>query len=96
VSRLTAFDHGYRVPRLDPMCLVESTERQAVFTIEFVVVRDPGVVERVTSNASHLATVEQTAKGLLEGVRQRYPNRPPDGFQIIDEGGVIVLRSWER
>lgn len=70
-----------------------------MFTIEFVTVRGrdyPGIVERTKSTAHNLSVAEQTARGLLNGVRHRFPDNPPDGFQIVAEDGMVMLRSWER
>ena len=69
-----------------------------LFTIEFVIVRDGdrlGVVERMTAGADRLADAEHTARSLVERVRRNRPETPPDGFQILDKDGRIVLRSWE-
>lgn len=68
-----------------------------MFGIEFVIVRGrptPGVVERMTSDAVRLADADATAKSLLERVRANRPETPPDGYQIRDNDGAILLRSW--
>jgi hypothetical protein len=46
----------------------------------------------MTSAADRLVYAEQTAKGLLADVSRRYPSTPPNGFQIVGEDGVVVLR----
>jgi hypothetical protein len=71
-----------------------------MFTIEFEVVvlgqAHPGaVIEGVWSAATSLAMAEQTARGLLNKVRTGRRNTLPDGYQIIDDVGVTVLRSWD-
>ena len=67
-------------------------------TIEFVVIGagQPRVVERVAPAGDRLVYAEQTARGLLDEVRQRRPNDRPDGFQIIGEDGAVAFRSWDR
>lgn len=74
-------------------------KRHAMFTIEFVIVQGrehPRVVERIVSQARHLSDVNITARSQLEMVRQKHSETPPDGYQILDSQGDIVLRSWER
>jgi hypothetical protein len=69
-----------------------------VFTIEYVIVQGrliPDVVEKITSGAMNLAGASAAAKSLLNGVRQRQPETPPDGYQIRDNDGLVILRSWE-
>jgi hypothetical protein len=70
-----------------------------MFTIEFVIIQGrehPRVVERIISRARHLSDVNITARSQFEGVRQKHAKTPPDGYQILDSHGDIVLRSWER
>ena len=69
-----------------------------MFTIEFVIVRlgVPSVVERMTSGLAQVSDVERSARALLKGVRARHPDRLPDAYQILDDGGRVIVRSWER
>jgi hypothetical protein len=69
-----------------------------MLTIEFVVVRNGhrSIVERVPAAADRLVYAQQAARDLLGQVRRRHPDNPPDGFQIVGEDGMIVLRSWEK
>jgi len=68
-----------------------------MFTIEYVVARgkmQPVVVERMASAAERLVVALNTAKSLFAKVHaERSP--PPDGYQILDHAGTVVLRSWE-
>jgi hypothetical protein len=71
---------------------------EPILTIEFVVLRNgkPSLVERIAVAGDRLGYAEQTAKGMLDEVRLRHPKRPPDGFQVIDGDGAVVLSSWEQ
>jgi hypothetical protein len=67
-----------------------------MFTIELVVVqgRDgPGVVDRMACPTDRIADAESTARAILPHARKRLPETPPDGYQIDNEG-IVVLRSW--
>jgi hypothetical protein len=71
-----------------------------MFTIEFVVVthgrfHPSAVIEGTWSATTSLAVAEQAARGLLDKVRSERRNTLPDGYQIIDDAGVTVLRSWD-
>ncbi len=69
------------------------------FTIEYVILSDtnePSVVERVTSFASRITYAEQSARSGLWRVQQIRPDAPAHGFQIRDEAGDVILRSWEK
>jgi hypothetical protein len=69
-----------------------------MFTIEFVAVHgwdDPGLVERRVCTFGSFADAERTARSQLAGVRAMHPDTPPDGFQILDGDGSVLLRSWE-
>jgi hypothetical protein len=69
------------------------------FMIEYVAlfdVKEPRVVERVTSFASRLAYAEQSAEAGLARIRQLRPDTSPHGFQIRDNAGDVILRSWEK
>jgi len=70
-----------------------------MFTIEYVIVRrskHPRVVERMVSEAVRLVYADRVAKSLLDSVRERRPETPPDGYQILDNEQHVVLRSWQR
>jgi hypothetical protein len=70
-----------------------------MFKIEYVIVQrrhQLGVVERMVSGAHKRADAEFTATSLLDKVRREHPKSPPDGYQILDIFGRVVLRSWER
>jgi hypothetical protein len=69
-----------------------------VLEIEFVnrCGRDrPDIVEKITSGCSRLIDADGVAKSLLKGVRDRHPQNLPDGYQLRDNDGNVVLRSWE-
>lgn len=68
-----------------------------MFTIEYVVTRgkaQPAVVERMSSAAERLVVALNTAKALFAKVHAER-NPPPDGYQIRDHTGAVLLRSWE-
>jgi hypothetical protein len=48
------------------------------------------------SRSRYLADANITAKCLLNTKRERHPERAPDAYQIVDQHGTVVLRSWER
>ena len=53
------------------------------------------MIEKMTSGCSRLIDADAIAKSLLKGVRDRHPQNPPDGYQLRDNDGNVVLRSWE-
>jgi hypothetical protein len=68
-----------------------------VFTIELLDVdwddRDnPSVLERVPLHVTRLGDAFMVAKSMLDDVK----HPPPNAFQIRDEAGALVMRSWER
>ncbi|MBV8612591.1 MAG: hypothetical protein JOY66_02305 [Acetobacteraceae bacterium] len=70
-----------------------------MFTIEFVVARGrptPGVVDVFKSETFQLADAEISARSMLEKVKAKWPKTPPDGYQIKDYKGNVLLRSWEQ
>ena len=70
-----------------------------MFTIEYVVLagRDhPGVVERMITQATRVDVAEATAESQLQRVRRMRARVPPDGYQIRDRRGDVVLRSWDN
>jgi hypothetical protein len=78
--------------------MLAGAEGRAVFEVEFVIVHagdHPEIVEKMSSGCSRLIDADATAKSLLDGVRGRHPQNPPDGYQLRDNNGNVVLRSWE-
>jgi len=66
-----------------------------MFTIELVIVRGrdhPEVVERTLSPRHFLYDAEHRAKTMLSEARRRFPDNPPDGYQILNEEGAVVAR----
>jgi hypothetical protein len=69
-----------------------------MFTIEFVIAEgreSPAIIEKMVSRARYISDANIMARSQLEGVRRNHPEAPPDGFQIRDASGHIVLRSWQ-
>lgn len=69
-----------------------------MYEIEYVVVQgqpSPLHIYRIDSGAYSLRAAEQGARNRLDSIRSMFPQNPPDGFQIFDDSGEIVLRSWE-
>jgi hypothetical protein len=60
------------------------------FTIEYLWCGRP--VERMTSFASRIADVEQSARALIGWARTMRPDTPPDDYRILDNDGNVVLR----
>ena len=70
-----------------------------MFSIEYVMAgrrAKHSVVYRIDTSARTFGAAEQVARGTLDVVRRMFPTSPPNGFQIIDESGEVVLRSWGR
>jgi hypothetical protein len=72
-------------------------EAPLMFTIEFLMVdwddRDhPAVVGRIPTEAKRLGDVNMVAQAILADTVLA----PPNAFRIKDDGGFIVLKSWER
>lgn len=70
-----------------------------MFTIELLIVRDREhlvIIDRITSLAADLADADRGAQSLLERAQRMRPQGGPDGYRIVDDGGNVVLRSWER
>jgi len=68
-----------------------------MFTVELLKVdwdhRDsPSVVGRIPSHSGRLGDANMIAKSLLDDTTQPSPN----AYQIRDDAGDVVLRSWER
>jgi hypothetical protein len=71
-----------------------------MFTIELVVIGDgslqgPVVVERVPFSRPFFYDVEHRAKVLLRRAKRQPSRDTPDGYQILDEEGRVVARSWK-
>ena len=71
-----------------------------MFTIEFVVFDDsssdsPRVVEKTTSSRFFLYDVEHLAKLLLKKAKRKSHANSVQGYQILDEEGRVVARSWK-
>lgn len=67
-----------------------------MFTIEFVVVHRPAreIIEEAEFGGTSLADADDCARSQLLDVRRRRPAMLPDGYQIRDHSGKVVLRSW--
>ena len=68
-----------------------------MFTIEMLAINwvdreHTRVVQRVPSQAKYLSDANMVAKSLLDQAKGGAPN----AYRILDENGVVVLRSWER
>jgi hypothetical protein len=71
-----------------------------MFTIEFVVFDQdrpdyPRVIEKVPSSRFFLYDAEHLAKLLLKKAKRRSPADAAHGYQILDEEGQVVARSWK-
>jgi hypothetical protein len=65
------------------------------FTIEYLWAGTGQPVERMTSFASQIADVEQSARAGIARVRIMRPDTPPNSYRILDnDGNVVLLRSW--
>jgi hypothetical protein len=69
-----------------------------MFTIELLAMNwldreHAKVVQRVPSVAKHLDDANMVAKSLLDHAKK---GDAPNAYRILDESGVVVLRSWER
>ena len=70
-----------------------------MYLVQFLSVagrNSPSIVETMESRSRYLADANITAKCLLNTKRERHPERAPDAYQIVDQQGTVVLRSWER
>jgi hypothetical protein len=69
-----------------------------VLGIEFVIVHDgdqPDIIEKMASGCSRLIDAKAIASSLFSSTRERHRQNPPDGYQIRNDNGDVVLRSWE-
>jgi len=69
-----------------------------MFTIELLAIdwlnrEHATVVERVPSVAKYLGDANMVAKSLLDHAKK---GGASNAYRILDENGVVVLRSWER
>lgn len=71
-----------------------------MYTIEIVVTRGeepPHLVSREACPDRRLVDAEVTAKMRLKELQKgSAPLAMPDGYQIFNENGQLVLRSWAR
>jgi hypothetical protein len=70
-----------------------------VLEVEFVIVRDrdrPDIIETMASGCSRLIDADAIASSLFSTTRERHRQNPPDGYQIRNDDGDVVLRSWEK
>jgi hypothetical protein len=73
---------------------------EVMFTIEFVVVTEdrpeqPKVIETMTSPRVFLYDVEHRARLVLRKAKRQPSPGSPNGYQIRDAEGQVVVRSWE-
>jgi hypothetical protein len=69
-----------------------------MYTVQFLS-RDggntPSVLETLESRSRHLADAKVVARYLLNTKREQHSDDAPHAYQIIDQQGTVVLRSWE-
>jgi hypothetical protein len=67
-----------------------------MFTIEFVVVHRPApkIIEETEFAGASLTDADDCARSQLADVRRRRPAMLPDGYQIRNGLGKVVLCSW--
>ena len=55
----------------------------------------PILLTHIDSGAYSRKAAAQAARRMMELVRRQYTNPAPTEFQIVDQEGEIVYRSWE-
>jgi hypothetical protein len=68
-----------------------------MFIIEFIVGKNPqSIVDKIACSTVQLVEADRTAQSVLDGARLTRPGNPADGYQILDNDGHVVIRSWKR
>ena len=70
-----------------------------MFTIEYLSIHpgrgQPTLVTHIDPGAYSLKAAAQAARRMMDDIRRQYPNPAPTEFQVVDDEGEIVYRSWQ-